>query len=382
MVSAHYLIADMFRIGVGIGGAPQQDIGTPAGARAVPVRLCACAQARRAEGRRRRYGQGRHSRQRGRVPGYAWRAHRRIRRRTAARRRRPIAITTACMDADDLCPDEPVGDHPDPKRPGCPAKDSDGDGVYDYEDHCPDTPAGRTRIRTRRAARPSTATATASSTTKTSARRFRPARIRRRDPAKLGCPKPDRDHDTVPDDVDACPDKPGAPSPDPKKNGCPGLVEVKNGVIVIFQPVFFATNKDTILKKSFPVLNAVADALKAEPEIKKIMIEGHTDNRGKASRNMELSDRRARSVLNVPRAARASRRSASTRRATATRSRWRDEQDVEGPRRQPPRRVPHRRPAAGRGALAPGDRADRRRSRRSRRRRRRRRRRSSHPVAD
>ena len=118
------------------------------------------------------------------------------------------------------------------------------------------------------------------------------------DPAKLGCPKPDRDHDTVPDDVDACPDKPGAPSPDPKKNGCPGLVEVKNGVIVIFQPVFFATNKDTILKKSYPVLNAVADAMKAEPEIKKIMIEGHTDNRGKASKNMELSDRRARSVLN------------------------------------------------------------------------------------
>ena len=29
MASAHYLIADMFRIGVGIGGALQQDIGTP-----------------------------------------------------------------------------------------------------------------------------------------------------------------------------------------------------------------------------------------------------------------------------------------------------------------------------------------------------------------
>ena len=100
------------------------------------------------------------------------------------------------------------------------------------------------------------------------------------------------------DDVDACPDKPGAPSPDPKKNGCPGLVEVRNGIIVIFTSVFFATAKDAILKKSYPVLNAVADALKAEPEIKTIMIEGHTDNKGNASRNMELSDRRARSVMN------------------------------------------------------------------------------------
>src|SRR5439155_15494241 len=56
--------------------------------------------------------------------------------------------------------------------------------------------------------------------------------------------------------------------------------------------------KDKILAKSYPVLNAVADALKAEPEIKKVMIEGHTDNKGKASKNMELSDRRARSVMN------------------------------------------------------------------------------------
>ena len=249
------------------------------------------------------------------------------------------------LDPDDLCPDEPVGDHPDPKRPGCPAKDSDGDGVYDYEDACPDTPAG---------AHP--------------------------DPAKKGCPAIDSDGDGVYDYEDKCPQVPAGahpetrptssaarsrtatttrcrmtstrartsrvrPSPDPKKNGCPGLVEVKNGVIVIFQPVFFATNKDTILKKSFPVLNAVADALKAEPEIKKIMIEGHTDNKGKASRNMELSDRRARSVLHVHGQARhrlrAPRRPGLRRLEAGGR-----QQDVEGPRRQPPRRVPHRRPAA------------------------------------
>src|SRR5262249_5838752 len=117
------------------------------------------------------------------------------------------------------------------------------------------------------------------------------------DPNKKGCPLPDRDKDLVPDAVDACPDKPGAPSLDPKKNGCPGLVETKEGQIVILKQVFFATNKDTILKKSFPVLDAVAVALKQLPQIKKIAIEGHTDNKGKPELNRDLSDRRAKSVL-------------------------------------------------------------------------------------
>jgi outer membrane protein OmpA-like peptidoglycan-associated protein len=42
------------------------------------------------------------------------------------------------------------------------------------------------------------------------------------DPTKNGCPLPgDRDQDGIPDDVDACPDVPGVHSDDPKKNGCP-----------------------------------------------------------------------------------------------------------------------------------------------------------------
>jgi outer membrane protein OmpA-like peptidoglycan-associated protein len=101
----------------------------------------------------------------------------------------------------------------------------------------------------------------------------------------------------VQDPVDACPDQPGAPNPDPKKNGCPGLVSVTGGQIVIVKPVFFATNKDVILKKSFEVLQSVADALKASPQIKKVRVEGHTDDRGKVAYNTELSDRRAKSVM-------------------------------------------------------------------------------------
>ena len=117
------------------------------------------------------------------------------------------------------------------------------------------------------------------------------------DPQRKGCPAGDRDHDLVPDPLDACPDQPGAPSSDPKKNGCPGLVSVTSGQIVIVRPVFFATNKDVILEKSYEVLQSVTDALLAAKQIKKVRIEGHTDNRGKVAHNVDLSDRRAKSVM-------------------------------------------------------------------------------------
>jgi outer membrane protein OmpA-like peptidoglycan-associated protein len=167
-------------------------------------------------------------------------------------------------DKDDACPDVPKGAQPDPDpvRRGCPAQDSDKDGVIDPQDQCLFDPAGLFP-----------------------------------DPARPGCPLPDRDGDGIPDPNDACPDKAGAPSPFPKRNGCPGLVEVKNGQIMILKPVFFATDKDTILPKSYPVLQAVADAMEAVPSIKRVVIEGHTDNQGKAEKNLDLSERRAKSVL-------------------------------------------------------------------------------------
>jgi OOP family OmpA-OmpF porin len=199
------------------------------------------------------------------------------------------------LDPVDLCPDVPAGAHPDPDRAGCPLSDKDGDGVFDKDDACPDVPAGAHPSATRRGC---------PDTDKDGDGVFDsvdqcvdvPAGPQP-DPDRPGCPLPDRDGDGVPDAVDACPDKPGAPSTDPKKNGCPGLVEVKNGQMVILKPVFFATDADKILPESFPVLKAVADALTAQTSIKRLSIEGHTDDRGKAEHNLDLSERRAQSVL-------------------------------------------------------------------------------------
>jgi len=181
--------------------------------------------------------------------------------------RKPVAAPVADRDGDgvadpvDRCPELPAGATPDPERPGCPDGDTDNDGVLNHSDGCPAEAAG-----------------------------FHP------DPDKAGCPAPDRDKDTVPDAEDHCPDKAGAPHPDPKKNGCPGLVTVTAEHLEIRKPVFFATKKDRILPKSFPVLQAVADALGATEAIRRVSVEGHTDGQGGAAYNLDLSKRRAESV--------------------------------------------------------------------------------------
>jgi outer membrane protein OmpA-like peptidoglycan-associated protein len=64
----------------------------------------------------------------------------------------------------------------------------------------------------------------------------------------------------------------------------------------VLQQVHFATGSATILPDSFPMLGEIAALLKATPAIKKMMIEGHTDNRGDAAMNLDLSKRRAASV--------------------------------------------------------------------------------------
>lgn len=165
------------------------------------------------------------------------------------------------LDPDDACPTVAQGANPDPDRRGCPDNDQDGDGVTDHADVCPTVPAG---------AHP--------------------------DPGRRGCPFPDRDNDSVPDAVDACPDRPGAPSTVPGRNGCPGLVQIDRGMIRILRPVFFANNSDVILPRSAPVLAAVADALRADPTLRRVSIEGHTDDVADDAFNLALSQRRAASV--------------------------------------------------------------------------------------
>ncbi|HET7720697.1 MAG TPA: OmpA family protein, partial [Acidimicrobiales bacterium] len=197
-------------------------------------------------------------------------------------------------DPVDLCPDQRPEPKADPARPGCPLKDGDADGVADGDDKCPEQPAGPTPD-PEKAGCPDgdddkDGVLNGQDRCKDQAAGFYP------DPSAPGCPMSDRDKDSVPDIYDACPDQAGAPDTDPKKNGCPGLVTVDAGAIKILKPVYFATGKDVILKRSFPLLKAVAAALAATPAIKKVSIEGHTDGTGTPEGNLDLSQRRSESV--------------------------------------------------------------------------------------
>jgi OOP family OmpA-OmpF porin len=144
---------------------------------------------------------------------------------------------------------------------GCPPKgDRDADGIYDDVDACPDEPGE---------ANP--------------------------DPAKNGCPL-DTDGDGIIDREDACPRAPGPRDPDPNKNGCP-KARIEHGQIKILERVEFATDSARILPVSDSLMLAVREIINTHPELKRISVEGHTDNVGGATYNKGLSQRRAASVV-------------------------------------------------------------------------------------
>jgi outer membrane protein OmpA-like peptidoglycan-associated protein len=165
------------------------------------------------------------------------------------------------IDSQDACPTQPGVADPDPKKNGCPPpKDKDADGITDEVDACPEI-----------------------------------AGVKTEDPKTNGCP-PDTDGDGFRDDQDACPQEKGVDDPDPSKRGCPKLVRVTEKEIVILEQVQFDFAKATIKKESDALLDSVAQVLKEHPEILKVEVQGHTDNKGPAAVNTKLSNDRADAV--------------------------------------------------------------------------------------
>ncbi len=74
-------------------------------------------------------------------------------------------------------------------------------------------------------------------------------------------------------------------------------VTLKANEIVIKGTIHFGTNNAVIAPDGEQLLDEVADVLVRSPQIRKLRIEGHTDNRGAPEKNMVLSKDRAQSVV-------------------------------------------------------------------------------------
>lgn len=113
--------------------------------------------------------------------------------------------------------------------------------------------------------------------------------------AAVACiPRPDRDADGVPDDVDACPDVAGPAT----NSGCPvySKVVIKPDKLELKEKIQFEVNTAVIDVVSHPLLDEVAKAL-IDNKGFRVAIEGHASSEGGEVHNQTLSEARGAAVL-------------------------------------------------------------------------------------
>jgi len=151
------------------------------------------------------------------------------------------------VDALDRCPATPAGRTVNAE--GCEL-DGDGDGVVDALDRCPATPAGRTVN-------------------------------------AEGC-ELDGDADGIVDAADQCPGTLAGEPVDDKGCTLPKTLKLEG--------VNFDNDEDVLHPDSLAILEGVAATLKRYPGFK-VEVAGHTDSHGSSAHNLDLSNRRAKAVM-------------------------------------------------------------------------------------
>ncbi len=192
------------------------------------------------------------------------------------------------FDGIDQCEGTPRGCTVDAK--GCPS-DADGDGVCDGVDTCADTPKGAT-VDATGCPKDSDGDGVLDGLDQCTGTP-KGCTVDER-----GCPK-DSDGDGVCDGLDRCPDT--TPGLKVDAEGCPiELVERETELLdtgmIRLQNINFETNKADVLPDSYATLDIVGQVLGKWPELR-IEVGGHTDARGSDAHNQALSQARADSVL-------------------------------------------------------------------------------------
>jgi len=168
--------------------------------------------------------------------------------------------------ADDIddCPDDPEDYDDFDDEDGCPDVDNDDDQILDVDDLCPNDPEDHDDFED-----------------------------------EEGCPDPDNDRDRILDTDDACPNEPETPNGYRDDDGCPDKAPVTDvgGELMLLDKIHFEYNKAIIKQESFAILDAVGYTVLHNPGIKRMEVEGHTDERGSKPYNLDLSQRRAQAVV-------------------------------------------------------------------------------------
>ncbi len=203
------------------------------------------------------------------------------------------------INSKDLCPDTPGAS----ANRGCP--DSDNDGIVDFEDACPNI-AGTTEFK-----------GCADSDGDNIPDTQDTCPNEKGTPETEGCP--DDDGDGIKNSADLCPafagttKFDGCPDSDndgiiDKEDDCPALkgfkpnkgcpevhAEVRRKLDLIFNNLLFATNSATIDATSLDDLDELVKIMNSDKNLR-LSIEGHTDNRGDSASNLKLSRLRAEAV--------------------------------------------------------------------------------------
>ncbi|GJQ07420.1 OmpA family protein [Capnocytophaga cynodegmi] len=177
-------------------------------------------------------------------------------------------------DKNDACPEE-AGLK---EFNGCP--DTDGDGIADKDDACPEV-AGPRELN----GCPDTDGDGVADKDDKCPEVAGPKE-------NAGCPWPDTDKDGVLDKDDECPEVAGPAS----NKGCPEVTEeVQKTLNEYAKTILFDTGKATIKPQSAAVLEQIVSVLNQYPN-SKFTIEGHTDSTGNKAKNLTLSQERADAV--------------------------------------------------------------------------------------
>jgi len=181
-------------------------------------------------------------------------------------------------DYQDKCPDV----NGLPALQGCP--DTDGDGVADNDDKCPNTPLA-VDVDATGCPLDGDGDGVADYLDKC------PGTLAGVTVDANGCPL-DRDNDGVPDFQDRCPDRAGAAS----NHGCPEIPAEKKKILnEATKYLSFDFNKATLKLTSYPRLEQIVQILSDYPDYS-LSIAGHTDNVGDDAYNLHLSYERAASA--------------------------------------------------------------------------------------